>query len=51
VNTPAVQERLKAVGVTVVSADRRSPVYLAKFLASETAKWAAAIKASGVSLD
>jgi tripartite-type tricarboxylate transporter receptor subunit TctC len=51
VNTPAVQERLKGVGVTVVPGDRRSPVYLAKFLADETAKWAATIKTSGVSLD
>ena len=50
-NTPAVLERLKTVGVTVVAPDRRSPDYLAKFLASETAKWAATIKASGVSLD
>ena len=47
VNTPAVLERLKTVGVTVVAPDRRSPDYLA----SETAKWAATIKASGVSLD
>jgi tripartite-type tricarboxylate transporter receptor subunit TctC len=46
-----VQERLKGVGVTVVPADRRSPDFLARFVASETAKWAATIKASGVSLD
>ena len=50
-NTPAVQERLKEVGVTVVAADRRSADYLQKFVASETEKWAATIKASGVSID
>jgi len=50
-NTPAVQERLKEVGVTVVAADRRSAVYLQQFVASETEKWAATIKASGVSID
>jgi tripartite-type tricarboxylate transporter receptor subunit TctC len=51
VNTPGVQERLNTVGVTVVAADRRSPDYLQQFLASETTRWAATIKASGVSLD
>ena len=50
-NTPAVQERLKEVGVTVVAADRRSADYLQKFVASETEKWAATIRASGVSID
>jgi tripartite-type tricarboxylate transporter receptor subunit TctC len=50
-NTPATQERLKNVGVTVVAPDRRSPDYLKKFLDQEIASWAATIKASGVSLD
>lgn len=50
-DTPSVQERLKEVGVTVVAADRRSPDYLRKFVASETEKWAATIRASGVSID
>jgi tripartite-type tricarboxylate transporter receptor subunit TctC len=50
-NTPATQERLKNVGVTVVAPDRRSPDYLKKFLDQEIATWAATIKASGVSLD
>jgi len=50
-DTPAVQERLKTVGVTVVGPDRRSPDYLKKFVDSEIEKWAVTIKASGVSLD
>jgi tripartite-type tricarboxylate transporter receptor subunit TctC len=50
-DTPAVQGRLKEVGVTVVAADRRSPAYLHSFLDAEIAKWAVTIKASGVSLD
>ncbi len=50
-NTAAVVERLKFAGVTVVSPDRRSPDYLKGFVQSEIAKWAAIIKASGVSLD
>jgi tripartite-type tricarboxylate transporter receptor subunit TctC len=51
VNTPAVQERLKEIGADLVAPERRSPDYLAKFVASEIARWAAPIKASGVSTD
>jgi tripartite-type tricarboxylate transporter receptor subunit TctC len=50
-NASSVQERLKGVGVTVVTPERRSPDYLRKFVETETEKWAATIKASGVSLD
>ena len=50
-NTPSVQERLKGVGVTVVTPERRSTDYLKKFVETETEKWTATIKASGVSLD
>src|SRR5215831_3778151 len=50
-NTASVQERLRTVGVTVVAPDRRSADYLARFLDGEIRKWAAIIKASGVSLD
>src|SRR5919198_1254198 len=50
-DTPTVQTRLKEVGVTVVGPDRRSSDYLKRFLDSEIEKWAATIKASGVSLD
>ncbi len=49
IDTPAVKARLAEVGVTVVSPDRRSPDYLAKFIPAEIAKWAGPIKASGVS--
>jgi tripartite-type tricarboxylate transporter receptor subunit TctC len=50
-DTPFVQDRLKDVGVTIVAPERRSPAYLQKFLDGEIEKWAATIKASGVSLD
>jgi tripartite-type tricarboxylate transporter receptor subunit TctC len=49
IDTPSVKARLAEVGVTVVSPDRRSPEYLAKFIPAEIAKWAGPIKASGVS--
>jgi tripartite-type tricarboxylate transporter receptor subunit TctC len=51
IDTPAVQARLKEIGVSVVAPERRSPEYLQKFLASEIEKWADPIRASGVSLD
>jgi tripartite-type tricarboxylate transporter receptor subunit TctC len=50
-DTLSVEARLKELGVTVVGPDRRSPDYLKRFLAREIERWAALIKASGVSLD
>ena len=49
--TPAVQERLEAMGVTVASPERRSPEYMAQFVRNEIAKWAGPIKASGAQID
>src|SRR5215470_3215016 len=51
IDTPSVQDRLKVFGLTVVAPDRRSPDYLAQFVASEIRKWREPVKASGVSLD
>src|SRR5450755_719537 len=39
--TPAVREKLESVGLKFVSYDRTTPEYLAKFVQSEIAKWAA----------
>jgi tripartite-type tricarboxylate transporter receptor subunit TctC len=47
---PAMQERLKQVGSDLVGPERRSPDYLAQFVASEIRKWEAPIKSSGVQL-
>ena len=51
IDTPAVRERFKNIGVTVTPPDRRSPEFLTKFVPSEIARWAAPIKASGVSVE
>ena len=51
VETPAVRDRLKTLGVVVPGPERRTPEYLAKFVASELERWAVPIKASGVSAD
>jgi tripartite-type tricarboxylate transporter receptor subunit TctC len=47
-DTPAVRERLNAVGVTVVPPERRSPEYLQKFVAEETEKWRRVIRAANI---
>jgi tripartite-type tricarboxylate transporter receptor subunit TctC len=49
--TPAVRQPLEKAGLQFVSDDRTTPEYLAKFVQSEIEKWAAPIKASGVSVD
>ena len=48
IKTPAVKDRLKEIGATLVGPERRSPDYLQKFVVSEIAKWAALIKAAGL---
>jgi tripartite-type tricarboxylate transporter receptor subunit TctC len=48
---PAVQQRLKQVGGDVVAPERRSPEYLAQFVAAQIKKWEAPIKASGIQLE
>jgi tripartite-type tricarboxylate transporter receptor subunit TctC len=50
-DTPAVRERLRGLGMSAVPPERRTPEYLAKFIRSEIEKWAGPIKASGVSMD
>jgi tripartite-type tricarboxylate transporter receptor subunit TctC len=49
--TPAVRDKLESAGLKFVSDDRTTPEYLAKFVQSEIAKWAAPIKAGGISVD
>ncbi len=49
-DAPAIRQRLKKLGGDVVAPERRSPKYLAQFLAAEIKKWEAPVRASGVSL-
>jgi tripartite-type tricarboxylate transporter receptor subunit TctC len=49
--TPSVQQRLQQIGGDVVAPERRSPEYLAQFVAAEIKKWEAPIKASGIQLE
>lgn len=48
---PAVQQRLKEIGGDVIAPERRSPEYLAQFLAAQIKKWEGPIKASGIQLE
>jgi tripartite-type tricarboxylate transporter receptor subunit TctC len=50
VETPGVQTKLRDMGATVVAPARRSPEYLQRFVESEIVKWAAVIKAAGISV-
>jgi len=46
-----LQAQLKELGVVPVTPERRSPEYLQRFVESQIAKWAGAIKAAGISAD
>jgi tripartite-type tricarboxylate transporter receptor subunit TctC len=48
---PKVRDRMDSLGMTVVSAERRSPEYLAAFVRDEVSRWAPAIRASGLSIE
>ncbi len=50
-NTPAVRAKLAALGAQVVSDAQATPQYLARFVKSETEKWAGPIKASGMQIE
>jgi hypothetical protein len=46
-----VRDRMASLGAVLVADDRATPQYLGQFVKSEIAKWAAPIKASGVTID
>jgi tripartite-type tricarboxylate transporter receptor subunit TctC len=48
IKSPKVNERLSSLGAQIVTGERTTPEYLAKFVKSEIDKWAGPIKASGV---
>jgi tripartite-type tricarboxylate transporter receptor subunit TctC len=49
--TPSVREGLEKLGATVVPLEHMTPEHLGKLVRSEIEKWAAPIRASGVSVD
>ena len=49
--TPAIKARMLEIGVVGVAPERRSPAYLAKFVAEEVARWEGPIKSGGLQVD
>ena len=47
-DAPALQQRLRHVGGDAMPPERRTPEYLAQFLAAEIKKWRGPIKSSGI---
>jgi tripartite-type tricarboxylate transporter receptor subunit TctC len=48
---PKLRQRLDAIGLIAATPARRSPEYLRDFINTETKKWAAPVKASGVNIE
>jgi tripartite-type tricarboxylate transporter receptor subunit TctC len=49
--TPLTVDRLKRAGVTAIKPELRTPAYLQTFVGTEVDKWAAMIKASGITIE
>jgi tripartite-type tricarboxylate transporter receptor subunit TctC len=49
--TPVIKSRMLEIGVTGVAPDRRSPEYLARFVADEVARWEGPIISGGLQVD
>jgi tripartite-type tricarboxylate transporter receptor subunit TctC len=49
--TPVIKNRLLEIGVTGIAPARRSPEYLAKFVADEVLRWEEPIKSSGLQVE
>jgi tripartite-type tricarboxylate transporter receptor subunit TctC len=50
-HAPEVKDKLSSLGAEIVADNHATPAYLAKLVKDETEKWAAPIKASGVSVE
>jgi tripartite-type tricarboxylate transporter receptor subunit TctC len=48
---PAIRKRLQELGLEIMSPDKRTPEYLAKFLPEEIERWGKVIRAAGINLD
>jgi tripartite-type tricarboxylate transporter receptor subunit TctC len=51
IDTLAVRERLREIGVSTVARERRSPDYLQKFVEAEIEKWSVPIRSAGVTAE
>jgi tripartite-type tricarboxylate transporter receptor subunit TctC len=51
VDTPALRDRLRGLGVEIVAPERRGSDYLVRFIGEEFAKWSTPIRASGITVN
>jgi tripartite-type tricarboxylate transporter receptor subunit TctC len=51
IDTPAIVERYKGIGVVVPGKDRRSPEYFTTFVKGEIERWSVPIKAAGMRIE
>jgi putative tricarboxylic transport membrane protein len=50
-DSPAIRKRLEDLGLEIVAPERRSPEYLARFLAEEIERWGGVIRAARIKAD
>jgi putative tricarboxylic transport membrane protein len=50
-DNPAIRKRLEDLGLEIVAPERRSPEYLARFLAEEIERWGKVIRAANIRAD
>ncbi len=50
-DTPSIKARMSEIGVAGVAPERRSPEYLARYVAEEIARWEGPIKSGGLQVD
>jgi tripartite-type tricarboxylate transporter receptor subunit TctC len=48
---PAIRGRLESLGLEIATPERRTPEYLATFLAAEVERWGKVVRAAGISAD
>jgi tripartite-type tricarboxylate transporter receptor subunit TctC len=48
---PVIRERLEGLGLEIATPERRTPEYLATFLAAEVERWGKVVRAAGISAD
>ena len=50
-DAPAIKARMLEIGVAGIAPERRSPEYLAGYVADEIARWEGPIKSAGLQVD
>ena len=51
IERPDIRQKMESLGLEILSADKRTPAYLAKILPEDIERWGKVIKAAGISMD